>query len=171
MFVCSRIVFISPKTCFKNLKEKKKIQVWTEIYSMREVRNGANISPCHKAGMDTDWERSRWCSIWCNVSDRENYLFIVGGDLLWQVASRYLINLLCWCISHESKGCWKGAWTLHSVFISMQHHYDIDFEYNDTKESNRLGVEQFVACSNCNCRLSCKHMWHDLVNRESRLTI
>lgn len=124
MFVCSRIVFISQKTCLKNLKEKKKIWVWTEIYSMREVRNGANISPCHKAGMDTDWERSRWCSIWCNVSDRENYLFIVSGDLLWQVASRYLINLLCWCISHQpSILSPRGAERVHELYTRYLYQY------------------------------------------------
>lgn len=125
MFVCSGIVFISQKTCLKNLKErKKKIWVWTEIYSMREVRNGANISPCHKAGMDTDWERSRWCSIWCNVSDRENYLFIVSGDLLWQVASRYLINLLCWCISHQpSILSPRGAERVHELYTRYLYQY------------------------------------------------
>lgn len=39
-----------PKNLLKKFEREKK----TEIYSMREVRNGANISPCHKAGMDTD---------------------------------------------------------------------------------------------------------------------
>lgn len=120
MFVCSGIVFISQKTCLKNLK----VWVWTEIYSMREVRNGANISPCHKAGMDTDWERSRWCSIWCNVSDRENYLFIVSGDLFWQVASRYLINLLCWCISHQpSILSPRGAERVHELYTQYLYQY------------------------------------------------
>lgn len=114
-----------PKNLLKKFYRKiKKIWVWTNIYSMREVRNGANISPCHKAGMDTDWERSRWCSIWCNVSDRENYLFIVSGDLLWQVASRYLINLLCWCISHQpSILSPRGAERVHELYTQFLYQY------------------------------------------------
>lgn len=61
--------------------------------------------------------------IWCNVCDRENYLFIVGGYSLWQVASRYLINLLCWCISHQpSILCPRGAERAYELLVTVCPH-------------------------------------------------